>query len=201
LQFRSCAKFRIRGAILDRLREMDWGPRAWRRQSRRIGETYSPLSTALGRTPSEPEMAQELGLELYEFQLLLGELKGLELGSLTVDLENDGRSGDLCERLSGAEEDTPYYACLGSEMKDLLRRIIAELPEEDRQTLALYYFEERTLQEIGSALGISESRVWQIHSMAVNRLCVRLQELAGTDELAPSRGQTRCANCFLNCCC
>src|SRR5437016_13853594 len=82
LQFRSCAKFRIRGAILDRLREMDWGPRAWRRQSRRIGETYSPLSTPLGRTPSEPEMAKELGRELKKFRPLRGELKGLGEGSL-----------------------------------------------------------------------------------------------------------------------
>ena len=177
VQFRSYAKFRIRGAILDSLREMDWGPRVLRRQARRIAETSSRLSTTLGRTPSEAEMAQHMGIELHEFQLLLGELKGLEVSSLTVDLQIEGRSQDLCERLSNAPEDTPYYACLRSEMKELLRRIIAELPEKDRQTLALYYFEERTMQEIGSALGISESRVSQIHSTAVNRLRLRLQEL------------------------
>jgi RNA polymerase sigma factor FliA len=164
-----------------------------RQQARRIAETYSRLSTTLSRTPTEPEMAKELGIELHEFQLLLRDLKGFEVSSLTADLQSELRSEDLCERLSSAPEDTPYYACLRSEMKELLQRIIAELPEKDRQTLALYYFEERTMQEIGDALGISESRVSQIHSMAVNRLRIRLQELMNSPSVESKRASAAVA--------
>jgi RNA polymerase sigma factor for flagellar operon FliA len=187
VQFRSYAKFRIRGAILDSLREMDWGPRTLRRQARRLAEAHHRLSTTLGRAPTEPEMAKKLGIELHEFQLLLGELKGLELSSLTNELQSDGRTENLGDRLPGAPEDSPFHACLRSEMRSLLRRLLDELPEKDRQTLALYYFEGKTMQEIGNALGISESRVSQIHSTAVSRLRARLQQLMNSQAAESKR--------------
>jgi RNA polymerase sigma factor for flagellar operon FliA len=182
VQFSSYAKFRIRGAILDSLREMDWSPRALRRKARGIEEAHNRLATRLGRSPTEPELAKELGMELHEFQLLLGELSGLEIGSLRVESQRDGTDEDLCEYISGAPEETPYYRCLQSEMKQLLARLVSELPERERQVLALYYFEELTMKEVGDVLGIGESRVSQIHSMAVLRLRARMQELntAGT---------------------
>jgi RNA polymerase sigma factor FliA len=177
VQFSSYAKFRIRGAILDSLREMDWGPRELRRKARKIEEAHRKLSLALNRAPNESEMAAELSLELKEFQLLLGELDGLEVGSLRVESPWDGKEEDLCDYLPNAPEDTPFFRCLRTEMKELLARVIAELPQKEQQVLSLYYFEELTMKEIGAVLGIGESRVSQVHSLAVVRLRARLEQL------------------------
>ncbi len=177
VQFGSYAKFRIRGAILDSLREMDWGPRELRRKARGVEEAHRKLSLELSRAPTENEMAIELRMGLEEFQQLLGELDSLEIGSLRVESPWDGTEEDLCEFLPNAPEDTPFFLCLRSEMKDLLARLIAELPEKEQQVLALYYFEELTMKEVGAVLGVGESRVSQIHSLAVMRLRSRLAEL------------------------
>jgi RNA polymerase sigma factor for flagellar operon FliA len=181
VQFSSYAKFRIRGAILDSLREMDWGPRELRRKARKIEEAHRTLSLTLSRAPSESEMATELGLELKTFQQLLGELDGLEIGSLRVESPWDGKEEDLCDYLPNAPEDTPFARCLRSEMKNLLARVIAELPEKEQQVLSLYYFEELTMKEVGAVLGIGESRVSQVHSLAVVRLRSRLEQLMNAD--------------------
>jgi RNA polymerase sigma factor FliA len=177
VQFGSYAKFRIRGAILDSLREMDWSPRDLRRKARRLEEAHNTLRSSLGRNPSEPELAAELGIDLRGLQLLLGEISGLEIGSMRVESPRDGREEDLCEYLPDDSEETPLFLCLRSEMKDMLARAIAELPEKERQVLALYYYEELTMKEVGIILGVGESRVSQIHSMAVIRLRARLAEL------------------------
>lgn len=181
--FGSYAKFRIRGAILDSLREMDWGPRELRRKARSVEEAHRKLSLALSRAPTEVEVAAELGLGLREFQQLLGELDGLEVGSLHLESPWDGKEEDLCDYLPNAPEDTPFFRCLRSEMKSLLTRVIAELPEKEQQVLALYYFEELTMKEVGAAIGIGESRVSQIHSLAVVRLRARLGELMSRGKL------------------
>jgi RNA polymerase sigma factor for flagellar operon FliA len=188
VQFGSYAKFRIRGAILDSLREMDWGPRELRRKARRVEEAQRKLSLDLSRAPTEVEMAAELNLELREFQQLLGELDGLEVGSLHLESPWDGKEEDLCDYLPNAPEDTPFFRCMRSEMKELLARVIADLPEKEQQVLALYYFEELTMKEVGAVLGIGESRVSQIHSLAVVRLRARMEEL-----LSPGKPAARAA--------
>jgi RNA polymerase sigma factor for flagellar operon FliA len=177
VQFGSYAKFRIRGAILDSLREMDWSPRDLRRKARRLEEANNTLRSQLGRNPSQPELASELGIDLRGLQLLLGEIDGLEVGSLRVQSRQDGKEEDLCEYLPDDPEETPLLICLRSEMKELLTRAIEELPEKERQVLALYYYEELTMKEVGAVMGVGESRVSQIHSMAVVRLRARLAEL------------------------
>ncbi len=177
VQFGSYAKFRIRGAILDSLREMDWSPRDLRRKARRLEEAHNTLRSRLGRNPSEPELAAELSIDLRGLQLLLGEISGLEIGSLRVESPRDGREEDLCEYLPDDSEETPLFLCLRSEMKEMLARAIGELPEKEQQVLALYYYEELTMKEVGIILGVGESRVSQIHSMAVIRLRARLAEL------------------------
>ena len=177
VQFGSYAKFRIRGAILDSLREMDWSPRDLRRKARQLEEAHNKLRLELGRNPSEPELAEELGMDLRGLQLLLGEIDGLEVGSLRLESPLDGKEEDLCEYLPDDTEETPLLVCLRSEMKEMLARAIAELPEKERRVLALYYFEELTMKEVGAVLGVGESRVSQIHSMAVVRLRARLSEL------------------------
>ncbi len=177
VQFGSYAKFRIRGAILDSLREMDWSPRDLRRKARRLEEAHNKLRSQLGRNPSEPELAVELGMDLRGLQLLLGEIDGLEVGSLRVASPHDGKEEDLCDYLPDHPEETPLVQCLRSEMKELLAKAIGDLPDKERQVLALYYYEELTMKEVGAVLGVGESRVSQIHSMAVVRLRARLSEL------------------------
>jgi RNA polymerase sigma factor for flagellar operon FliA len=167
VQFGSYAKFRIRGAILDSLREMDWSPRDLRRKARQLEEANNTLRLSLGRNPSETELAAQVGIDLHGLQMLLGEIDGLEVGSLRVQSPRDGKEEDLCE----------YLLCLRSEMKELLTRAIEELPEKERQVLALYYYEELTMKEVGAVMGVGESRVSQIHSMAVVRLRARLAEV------------------------
>jgi len=190
VQFSSYAKFRIRGAILDSLRDLDWSPRDLRRKARHLQEVHNRLSGTLGRTPTEPELAAEMKLELKDFQQLLGELEGLELGTLHPLSPRDGREEDLCEYLPNAPEETPFFLTLRSEMKQLLSRVIAELPEKERQVLALYYYEELTMKEVGAVLGIGESRVSQIHSLAVVRLRARMQELMASPPPAAQAAST-----------
>jgi RNA polymerase sigma factor for flagellar operon FliA len=184
VQFSSYAKFRIRGAILDSLRELDWSPRELRRKGRAVEQAYSQLSGKLGRAPSDIELAQDLGLELHELQSLLAELDGLELGSVYVESPRDGKEEDLTDRVAGAPEDTPFFLCLRSEMKHLLEEAISELAEKEQRVLSLYYYEELTMKEVGEVLGIGESRVSQIHSLAMVRLRARLGGLLAPADTA-----------------
>jgi RNA polymerase sigma factor FliA len=177
VQFSSYAKFRIRGAILDSLRELDWSPRELRRRGRQVEEAHNQLSIRLGRTPTENELARELKLSLEELQTLLSELNALEIGSLRVEAPQNGKEEDLAASVPAKQEDTPFFQCLRSEMKELLANAISELPEKEQRVLSLYYFEELTMKEVGSVLGIGESRVSQIHSLAMVRLRARLSFL------------------------
>ena len=177
VQFSSYAKFRIRGAILDNLRELDWSPRELRRKGRLVESTYAHLSGKLGRAPDENEIAQEMGIHLKELQSLLAELDGLELGSLRVESPRDGKEEDLTDYIPSKPEETPFFQCLRSETKHLLENAISELPEKEQRVLALYYYDELTMKEVGVALGIGESRVSQIHSLAMVRLRARLNFL------------------------
>lgn len=177
VQFGSYAKFRIRGAILDSLRELDWSPRDLRRQARQVEEASQKLRAELGRNPTEPELARELELSLPQLQKLFGDIDALEIGSLRIVSPDDGRELDLCECLSGGNDDDPLTECLRSELKDLLSRAISALAEKERQVLTLYYFEELTMKEIGATLGVGESRVSQIHAAAVLRLRTQMANL------------------------
>jgi RNA polymerase sigma factor FliA len=180
VMFGSYAKFRIRGAILDSLREMDWSPRDLRRQSRRLEEAHDKLRLDLGRNPSEPELAAEMKIPLAELQKLLGEISCLEIGSLRTISPENGKEEDLCEFLPDDRDESPLAQFLHSEMRELLARAIGDLPEKERHVLTLYYFEELTMKEVGMALGVGESRVSQIHSMAVVRLRARMAELTAS---------------------
>lgn len=176
VQFKSYAQFRIRGAILDSLRTLDWGPRDLRRKGRAVEQAIRTLNSKLGRSPIDQEIAEQMGIALSEYQELLGELKGLEIGSLHVERSED--SGD--EEVSyvpGPLEESPLFQCLKGELKQRLAEAIEELPEKERIVLTLYYYEELTMKEIGVTLGVVESRVSQIHSSAVLRLRAALRDL------------------------
>ncbi len=169
VQFKSYAQFRIRGAILDSLRTMDWSPRELRRKGRAVEEAIRSVTHKLSRAPAEQEIAAEMKIGLDAYQQLLGELKGLEIGSLHEERSED--SGDIeMAYIPGSPNDDPLFRCLQGEMKQRLADAIEGLPKKERMVLSLYYHDELTMKEIGLTLGVVESRVSQIHSSAVVRL-------------------------------
>lgn len=196
VQFKSYAQFRIRGAILDSLRTLDWSPRELRRKGRAVEEAIRSVTQRVGRAPSEQEIAGEMGLSLGEYQQLLGDLKGLEIGSLHVERSEDSGDEELAY-IPGSPEEDPLFRCLKGEMKQRLADAIDELPEKERMVLTLYYYEELTMKEIGLTLGVVESRVSQIHSSAVVRLRAALAGLraAGTErDVKASLGNRRASS-------
>jgi RNA polymerase sigma factor for flagellar operon FliA len=173
VQFRTYAQYRIRGAILDSLRTLDWSPRELRRKARAIEQAIQMLTAQFRRSPTDDEIAQKLNIPLAAYQQLLGELKGLEIGSLHSERPADAEEEELIY-LPGRLEDDPLFRYLDSEMRELLTKAINELPERERLVMTLYYYEETAMKEIGLILGVVESRVSQIHASAVLHLRARL---------------------------
>jgi RNA polymerase sigma factor for flagellar operon FliA len=194
VQFKSYAQFRIRGAILDSLRTLDWSPRELRRKGRAVEEAIRAVTQRTRRAPSEQEVAAEMSLSLNEYQQLLGDLKGLEIGSLHMERSEDSGDEELAY-IPGSPEEDPLFRCLKGEMKQRLADAIDDLPEKERMVLTLYYYEELTMKEIGLTLGVVESRVSQIHSSAVLHLRSALAGLAsagsGQAKVAGSKREKR----------
>jgi len=188
VQFRSYAQFRIRGAILDSLRTLDWSPRELRRKGRAVEEAIRSLTARMGHPPNEAEVAEEMGLGLDEYQQLLGDLKGLEIGTLHIERNEDSGEEELAYVPGNPEED-PLFRCLRGELEGRLAAAIQELPDRERLVMTLYYYEEMTMREIGLALGVVESRVSQVHASAVSHLRSALKDLAarGVFERAADR--------------
>lgn len=184
VQFKSYAAFRIRGAILDSLRELDWSPRDLRRKARLVEDAANRLGIEFGRPATEQELAEHLGMDLDEFQHMLTEIGGLEISSFQLESSQEGQETDRAEQIPADPEQNPFSECLRSEMKHALAEAIAELSEKEQQVLALYYFEELTMKEVGAVLGVGESRVSQIHSIALVRLRARLRD-RGPLEVSP----------------
>jgi len=177
VQFRSYAQFRIRGAILDSLRTLDWSPRELRRKGRAVESAIQVLTARLGHAPNEAEVAAEIGQELEEYQQLLGDLKGLEIGTLHIE-RNEGSGEEELAYVPGRPEEDPLFCCLRKELEERLAESIQNLPDRERLVMSLYYYEEMTMREIGLALGVVESRVSQVHASAVAHLRAALRDLA-----------------------
>ncbi|MFY9855791.1 MAG: FliA/WhiG family RNA polymerase sigma factor [Terracidiphilus sp.] len=177
VQFRSYAQFRIRGAILDSLRTLDWSPRELRRKGRAVEEAIRALTARMGHAPDEAEVAAEMALNLDEYQQLLGDLKGLEIGTLHMERNEDSGEEELAYIPSSPEED-PLFRCLRGELEERLTEAIQNLPDRERLVMSLYYYEEMTMHEIGLALGVVESRISQVHASAVVHLRSALKDLA-----------------------
>jgi len=186
VQFRSYAQFRIRGAILDSLRTLDWSPRELRRKGRAVEEAIRALTGRLGHAPGEAEVAAEMALGLEEYQLLLGDLKGLEIGTLHMERNEDSGEEELAY-VPGRPDEDPLFRCLKGELEDRLAEAIAKLPDRERLVMTLYYYEEMTMREIGLALGVVESRVSQVHASAVVHLRAALKDLASRGAFDTSR--------------
>jgi RNA polymerase sigma factor for flagellar operon FliA len=176
VQFRSYAQFRIRGAIIDSLRTLDWSPRDLRRKGRAVEEAIRVLTARLGRPPAEGEVAGEMDLTLDQYQQLLGDLKGLEIGTLHLERNEDSGEEELAY-IPGRPEEDPLFCCLRGELEERLAEAINHLPDRERLVMTLYYYEEMTMREIGLAMGVVESRVSQVHASAVVHLRVALKDL------------------------
>ncbi|MGE5470015.1 MAG: RNA polymerase sigma factor FliA [Bacteroidota bacterium] len=167
-QFETYATQRVRGAMLDGLRENDWLPRQLRRELRRIEGAINQLEHAHGRAPSERELAEALGVSLEEYQKTLHEARGHQL-IYFEDFAGDGDE-DFLERHFTDNEADPANILEDKSVKQMLVKAIERLPERERLMMALYYEQELNLREIGEVMGVTESRVCQLHSQAIARL-------------------------------
>ena len=178
-KFKTYAEFRVRGAILDELRSMDWVPRSIRQKASRVDKVVQGLQAKLRRTPEDEEVAQEMGLSLDQFHQTLNETKSIPIFSLE-DLGIAKESGDqqsLLDCLAGKADADPQTQIRLVELKEIIAKAIDALPEKERLMVSLYYYEELTMKEIGAVLDITESRVSQIHSKAVYRLRTKLKAI------------------------
>ena len=169
IPFAGYAQFRVRGAILDSLRSTDWAPRSMRHKGRAVQEAIRVLSERLRHAPSEEEVAAELKMSLNSYQKLLGELKGLEIGSLQRECKEDSGESDEID-IPTRREDDPLFRCLQGQMQERLTVAIEDLPERERQVLTLYYYEELSRGEISMLLNLSDTRVQQIRTSAILHL-------------------------------
>lgn len=169
VQFRTYAQFRIRGAILDSLRMLDWGPRELRRKARTIEDATQTLIHRLSRRPQESEVADELGMALAPYQELLSAVKGLEIGSLH-EVHTENSAEEELVYIETNPEDDPLHRYMRSEQAAHLSAAVAELPDREQRILQMYYVEEMTLKQIGVVLGVVESRVSQIRVAAIRQL-------------------------------
>ncbi len=172
-QFETYAAQRIRGAILDGLRQADWLPRSLRRDLRTIETTLRRLEHRLGRAPRETEVAEELGIPLGDYQKMLQEARGYQLISLE-DFTNPDGENDFEHRIEDRAA-SPMDRLADRKLREQLVAGIENLPEREKLVMGLYYEEELNFREIGETLGVSESRVCQLHSHAIARLRGRLK--------------------------
>lgn len=167
-EFKSYAEYRIRGAMLDELRSLDWVPRSVRKNARRLQEAYFKVEKEKMRPAEDHEVARELGLELESFYQLLDEARGVSIIS-KEEIGSAFAQNDADEFLAGNEV-SPLDALKLRELRDMVSKAIQRLPENERMAVTLYYYEELTMKEIGEVLGYTESRISQLHTKAVLRL-------------------------------
>jgi RNA polymerase sigma factor for flagellar operon FliA len=190
VEFGAYASQRIRGAILDELRRLDCVPRRVRRLAREAAHAIGVLTQRLGRQPLDEEIAAEMKIEVAVYRRLLTE--GVTLLSLDADPSGE-QSGAPVDSIEDPSVPDPFATLEARERQALVARFIEKLPERERQVLALYYHEELTMHEVGTILGITESRVSQIHSSAILRLqaAVRREQAAASLGKTPARARAR----------
>lgn len=172
VKLKTYAEYKIRGAILDSLRGLDWAPRQQRKRSKQIEAAISRAEQLLHRSPTEEEIAQQLGLTLEAYHEWLVDVRGLNLGSLESAAPEDDNtnSRDLLKYISGDEENWPSRLLERSELQKLLAEAIGKMPDMEKTVLSLYYHEELTLREIAKIVSLHESRISQLKSQAILRL-------------------------------
>jgi RNA polymerase sigma factor for flagellar operon FliA len=175
VQFETFATQRIRGAMLDELRGSDWMSRGNRRQQREIEAAVHKLEQQYGRAPQESEIAKEMGVSLSEYQDTLTKVRGTQLVYLE-DMSGDEGSDDFLDRHVANEEVNPLAQLQDHRMREALVEAIKKLPEREQYVMSMYYEHDMNLKEIAAVLGVTESRVCQLHSQSIARLRVKLRE-------------------------
>jgi RNA polymerase sigma factor for flagellar operon FliA len=177
VKFETYAIARIKGAIIDELRAMDWVPRSVRARARHIERAITELEAKLHRAPTDEEIAQKLGLTEEELEDSLTEISRSSIAALDELWTISSSGGDqiaLIDTIEDTQGPEPQSALAQTELKEALGEAIARLPEREKLVVTLYYYEELTLREIGEVLGVTESRVSQLHTKAILRLKARL---------------------------
>jgi RNA polymerase sigma factor for flagellar operon FliA len=179
IKFETYAISRIKGAIIDELRAIDWIPRSVRYKAREVEKAYAALEAKLHRTPTESEVAGELGITLDELHTIFSQVSFVNVIALDELLNVGGERGDklsLVDTLEDTRAEDPVEVFETEETKYLLSRAINTLPEREKIVVTLYYYEGLTLAEIGQVLGVTESRICQMHTKAVLQLRAKLAE-------------------------
>ena len=178
IKFKTYAEFRIRGAMLDELRSLDWVPRSLRKKASELEKIYERLEKRLGRPAEDEEVAKELGLELDEFYALLDETKNvtfLDIEVIKRRLPDSNFEDDLFDLIADDKEQDPFTRLNMGQVKEILKEAIKGLPEKEKLVISLYYYEELTMREIGEIMGYTESRISQMHTKAMLRLRAKLR--------------------------
>ena len=182
-KFKTYAEFRVRGAILDELRSMDWVPRSIRQKASQVDAVTQKLQAKFGRPPEDEEVAKELGVSLDQFFDTLNETRSmpvLSLDDLNIVKETGGQQS-LLDCLAGKVDADPQVQFRLNELKEIIAKTIDTLPEKERLVISLYYYKELTMSEIGVVLNVTESRVSQIHSKTMFRLRTKLKAFAAEE--------------------
>jgi len=180
LQFKTFAEKRIMGSLMDELRAQDWLPRTLREKYKRLEQEFALLEQKLGRNPSSEEVAQAMGMDLEKYFQLIEEVHSLSFMSLDdFQEDDDGGTFGFLNFLSDNGTENPQNQMMAKQLLRFLGEAIESLPEKERIVITLYYYEELNLKEIGEVLGLTESRISQLHSQAVIRLKVKMKNLAG----------------------
>lgn len=181
IKFETYAISRIRGAIIDELRAIDWIPRSVRYKAREVERAYATLEGQLHRTPTEPEVASFLGISLGDLHQIFSQVSYVNVVALDELLTVGGEKGDklsLVDTLEDTKAEDPVAAFEVEETKYLLAQAINQLPEREKIVVTLYYYEGLTLAEIGRVLGVTESRICQMHTKAVMQLRAKMAEVS-----------------------
>lgn len=182
IKFETYAILLIKGAIIDELRELDWIPRSIHQKANQIATAQQLLQQTLGRDPTDKELSDHLGVSEQEFGTLLDKVRPAIFIPLNAEIAFDEEDGtSISERIADDRAETSFEIADKKEFHALLEKAILDLPEQERRVLMLYYYEELMLKEIGKILGVSESRVSQIHTKAILKLRGRLQSFTKTD--------------------
>ena len=179
IKFETYAISRIKGAIIDELRSIDWIPRSVRYKAREVEKAYAALEARLHRTPTEAEVAAELGIALEDLHTIFSQVSFVNVVALDELLTSGGEKGDklsLVDTLEDTKAEDPVQAFESEETKYLLAKAINTLPEREKIVVTLYYYEGLTLAEIGQVLGVTESRICQMHTKAVLQLRGKLSD-------------------------
>lgn len=179
IKFETYAISRIRGAIIDELRSIDWIPRSVRYKAREVEKAYAALEAGLHRTPTEAEVASQMGISLDELHQIFSQVSFVNVVALDELLSVGGEKGDklsLVDTLEDTKAEDPVMSFEAEETKYLLARAINTLPEREKIVVTLYYYEGLTLAEIGRVLGVTESRICQMHTKSVLQLRAKLSE-------------------------